>query len=449
MKNKKKLKKQFQKKPNMKKAQTTNPATFKNNVTVYNSKPVEPKKPELKIKASPELLLSTRIQKQIATAHKECGSVEWSGYLFYSVNGSIENPEKMSLKAEAFYLMDIGTSGYTEYESDPELICDMMEIYPEYANGNWKMGHIHTHHSMNAYFSGTDQEELHDNAPAHNYYLSLIVNFAMNPVARIAILLKSKVRTLIEKEYTFKNEEGVETVNNLNQDDTIEKEMLGIIDCDIVFEEEENNDSDFLRILSERTKQKEEEDKEAKRLEVIKKASVHTPGFYTEKQAKAYAGIGGYMARYNESDRANLIFQYRKSKTEFYPYSINNDVILQCITDEELESDLSILLSRNKEELGLNFLVLMNRRENDSMGEKKEMIESLPSVLYDTLDEIYGELDVKTMREIVNNYVNYLKKGATSKTLFGHNLVFSLESASLNLESAEREINKANEKMIN
>lgn len=43
-----------------------------------------------------------------------------------------------------------------------------------------RIGHIHSHNTMGVFFSGTDWGELEDNAPNHNYYLSLIVNNFMD-----------------------------------------------------------------------------------------------------------------------------------------------------------------------------------------------------------------------------------------------------------------------------
>ena len=79
--------------------------------------------------------------------------------------------------------MDKGTAGATGYELGDEII-DYKMNNPE--SLSWKMGMIHSHHSMKAYFSGTDMSELSDNTEFHNYYLSLVVNNSGMLVAKVA-----------------------------------------------------------------------------------------------------------------------------------------------------------------------------------------------------------------------------------------------------------------------
>lgn len=116
-----------------------------------------------------------------------CGKInkeEWSGVLFYSVEGSIRDPANMVMTAEDVFLMDKGSAGYTNYSfNDPKLAEYVMS---DSYNMNWKIGHIHSHHSMRVFFSGTDQDEIYENSEFHNYYLSLIVNNFMDREAKIA-----------------------------------------------------------------------------------------------------------------------------------------------------------------------------------------------------------------------------------------------------------------------
>lgn len=54
---------------------------------------------------------------------------EWSGTLFCEVHGNIGD-EDFKITAHDFFLQDIGSSGYTEYETDSTLI-EYMESNPE------------------------------------------------------------------------------------------------------------------------------------------------------------------------------------------------------------------------------------------------------------------------------------------------------------------------------
>jgi len=101
----------------------------------------------------------------------------------YSVKGTIKNFDTVELTVEDIFPMDKGTAGATGYELGDEFI-DYRMNNPE--SLSWKVGMIHSHHSMRAYFSGTDLSELSDNTEFHNYYLSLVINNNGDMVAKVA-----------------------------------------------------------------------------------------------------------------------------------------------------------------------------------------------------------------------------------------------------------------------
>jgi len=132
------------------------------------------------------LILPDNVLAQITYLHGKVGKEEWSGMLLYDVqSGSPADVENFALVAKHIFLMDIGTKAYTEYSPDG----DIVDIYDNIEEAmEWKTGHIHTHHDMGAYFSGTDESELNDNVDKHNYYLSLIVSFDGKYHAKVAFL---------------------------------------------------------------------------------------------------------------------------------------------------------------------------------------------------------------------------------------------------------------------
>ena len=133
------------------------------------------------------LYLSPALKSQIDIFHSFAGSTEWSGILLYTIDkGDIFDPTKLKIIAKGMFPMDIGSPGYTEYDYD-ENTLDMYDFYPEALEEEWRLGHIHTHHNMKAYFSGTDLQELRDNIDNHVYYLSLIVNFDGEYCAKVCV----------------------------------------------------------------------------------------------------------------------------------------------------------------------------------------------------------------------------------------------------------------------
>jgi proteasome lid subunit RPN8/RPN11 len=130
------------------------------------------------------LKVSQKIQDKIDFLCQAINKVEWSGVLFYSVKGSIKEFDKVELTIEDIYPMDKGDAGSTGYE--------LGEDFVEYRMNNpetlaWKVGMVHSHHHMKAYFSSVDMSELNDNTEFHNYYLSLVVNNHGMLVAKVAL----------------------------------------------------------------------------------------------------------------------------------------------------------------------------------------------------------------------------------------------------------------------
>ena len=174
-----------------------------------------------------KLILPPEIISQITYLHSHCGSKEWSGLLLYDViKGNPSKPKDFELEAKHIFLMDIGTAGATDYETDGDIV-DLYDQIPEALEQ--KLGHIHTHHSGSAYFSGVDTGELQDNVDKYNYYLSFVVNFNGNYAAKVAFL--SDMHTT--SKMNFINDAGV--LKHFKQS-KVEKHMV-IIDMRILYAE--------------------------------------------------------------------------------------------------------------------------------------------------------------------------------------------------------------------
>lgn len=166
---------------------------------------------------------------QIQYLCKNIPKVEWSGALFYTTEGSIEKPGTFKITLKTILPLDMGSAAYTEYHLDDRFIDFIEEDFEERCN--WKLGHIHSHNVMGVFFSGTDMAELNDNAPAHNFYLSLIVNNYMDFVAKVAFIGEAK-RDIKQVPYTAKNADGHDYIIE-KQDFEVNTQKLFIYDCDI------------------------------------------------------------------------------------------------------------------------------------------------------------------------------------------------------------------------
>lgn len=141
--------------------------------------------------------------------------------------------------------MDKGTQGATNYSynnNGEDFYIDYMEKYPE--RRSWKIGHIHSHNSMSVFFSGTDTDELKENAPLHNFYLSLIVNNKIETCCKLCFMATSKNYSI--KIPMFARDEKGELELYTENKYAIQKSLLITYDCNVEMESEETNFEDFF-----------------------------------------------------------------------------------------------------------------------------------------------------------------------------------------------------------
>ena len=122
--------------------------------------------------------------------------------------------------------MDIGSSGYTEFNMSPEVISYMTEN-PELLDMN--LGLIHSHAQMRTFFSGTDTSTLKEEGKDRNHFVSLIVNNAGTYTAAITRKIKS-INTIQEvyEYHSFNDEVITGTSERTEESEVIEYYMLNI-----------------------------------------------------------------------------------------------------------------------------------------------------------------------------------------------------------------------------
>ena len=194
----------------------------------------------------PTLKLTQNVMSQIYKMHIETPEDnEFSAALIYQVtDGSINDLDNLELTTIGIYPLDMGNGAYTGAEMKDSL-ADILEEYPEFIESGigdvpiTKMGLLHTHHSMDVYFSSTDISELKQTSPDHNYYLSMIVNYAGDIKAKLAFHTKET------SSLSQKGDDGEWKDSNIK----IEKEVIIAydlaIECDSIFSDK------FLKRVSE------------------------------------------------------------------------------------------------------------------------------------------------------------------------------------------------------
>lgn len=199
-----------------------------------------------------KIVIPAEVEKKIRFLCKNIWDVEWSGVLFYKVEGAFED-KSLTIRCVDLFQMDIGTSAYTEFNVSPDMAAYMVD-HPELLEEGIYQGLIHSHNNMATFFSGTDTATLSAEGNDMAHFVSLIVNNAGKYTAGVTRKYKC-VQTVSEK-YTYPTwngevREGVETFD-------IEEEKLEWFNLDIVFE---NATDDFETEMMERIK----EIKEAKK----------------------------------------------------------------------------------------------------------------------------------------------------------------------------------------
>lgn len=193
-----------------------------------------------------KIVIPAEVEKKIRFLCKNIWDVEWSGVLFYKVEGAFED-KSLTIRCVDLFQMDIGSSTYTEFNVSPDMATYMVD-HPELLEEGIYQGLIHSHNNMATFFSGTDTATLSAEGNDMAHFVSLIVNNAGKYTAGVTRKYKC-VQTVSEK-YTYPTwngevKEGVETFD-------IEEEKLEWFNLDIVFE---NATDDFETEMMERIKE--------------------------------------------------------------------------------------------------------------------------------------------------------------------------------------------------
>jgi hypothetical protein len=130
-----------------------------------------------------QLKISDKLEKKIRVLCNKFPNTEWSGILFYSYTGSFLD-DNISFVAEDLLFMDTGYSATTEFYLDEANIASYIVDHDLFG---CQCGLIHSHHSMQAFFSGQDNSMLKQEGSSRNHFLSLVVNNVGKYVACVTI----------------------------------------------------------------------------------------------------------------------------------------------------------------------------------------------------------------------------------------------------------------------
>lgn len=185
-----------------------------------------------------KLIIPDLVQKKIREWCYHFPNKEWSGTLFYSVEGSFED-NTLVITCKDIYISDIGSATYTEFDHGADIVSyqamnDLLDCYT---------GLIHSHNQMATFFSGTDRSTLIEEGMEMPHFLSLIVNNAGIYTAKITRRVKLQASKISYP--TFGGEEHSEEV------ETTINEYLEAFPLEISIQEDTSIKDEVLQRIKE------------------------------------------------------------------------------------------------------------------------------------------------------------------------------------------------------
>ena len=154
------------------------------------------------------MVVTEKVENKIRYICQQLPTVEWSGVLFYTTQGSFKD-NNLKVICQDIYLMDVGSAAYTEFNISPEVISYMTEN-PELLD--YQSGLIHSHNQMATFFSGTDVATLKEEGTDRNHFVSLIVNNEGTYTA--AITRKISITRNVDEEIQYDSFNGEKVTEN-------------------------------------------------------------------------------------------------------------------------------------------------------------------------------------------------------------------------------------------
>lgn len=290
-----------------------------------------------------DIIIPESVENKIRYLCSQISQVEWSGVLFYSVEGNFEdadNPLKVTCKD--IFLQDIGTGTATEFD----MSADVMAYAIENDLTDYYMGLIHSHNSMPTFFSGTDIATLQQEGENTNHFVSLIVNNVGKYTAAITrlVTVTKVLKKISYKSFGDEEKNSVEEITN-------ESKYIEYFELNIKKEVQEFSFEDIDALIADIKKKKEEENK--------KKIYTppYTPPSYNWKEQSLFEKpkteqkvIQDYTKPLPKpvADTVPTHASYEKTEIEddedYEPEIVNPDDLI-FISDEEVEDAIKQLVS--------------------------------------------------------------------------------------------------------
>lgn len=351
---------------------------------------------------SPYLIINSTVENKIKYLCSKIPDIEWSGILFYKTLGTYE--EGLKVICTDIFLMDIGSSTYTEFNTSPDIahyiaMNDLFEC---------EQALIHSHNRMATCPSGTDINTLKEEGNERIHFVSLIVN---NAGTYSAFITRKCVSNKIIKETikykTFNGKEVSKDKEYTEESINIKYSKMEIIKEDIDYSE-----------IDARIAQIEEEKKqrELKRQEELKKQEklMRQPDWVNN--SFYYSKTFMPESPYSETDKS-INNKFATADYSEFPKNIHIDnkqvqtILRQIITGS--------ILSANNTNLNLYEWVPKMEAIYDKRFKDLEIfnmwIDSLLEVLFSEYTDGEGLFKIDEGRDLANALYQELSKYTPNK----------------------------------
>lgn len=304
-----------------------------------------------------QLRISDKLEKKIRVLCNKFPNTEWSGILFYTYNGSFLD-NNISFVAEDLLFMDTGYSATTEFYLDEANIGSYIIDHDLFG---CQCGLIHSHHSMQAFFSGQDTAMLEQEGSSRNHFLSLVVNNVGKYVACVTVKEVFEHAITTKSYYKTFNDELIKGgINESNQT----SEIIKVHDLDVIVHNTlfcDDYDELMATIIECAAKKKEREEKEKeKRNLIFPKTPLHESN-RTEELSLFDMDYIDYNNYIEEDDEENILTEQQikeyasqllaisliPGNLDMIPYLVKNlpDAAKETFkTIKEYEDSLAIVL---------------------------------------------------------------------------------------------------------
>lgn len=330
-----------------------------------------------------KLIITNDFQKQIDLFHAMVGSIEWSGVLFYQVNTDLSD-NNCIITPKYIFPMDVGVAAYTDFEYS-DVIFDAYDQLP--GAEDCREGIVHTHHRMGAFFSGTDDTELKENADKYDFYLSLVVDYNRTYKAKVATKPTSAIAVIDRPSGRYEMEIPTTAVLMLDVDVEYEEDAMFDTSDPMVVRMNTLLESNKVRIANEKA--------EAEKKKANKAVEKYTPGYKYENFNKKHSGMGS---------GPELPFQKENTTKAGETHTSNKGITSKDVHLEFLTKWLS--QDFNCEQLLYRTLVDIHKEYSQykKPQDRQDSLDFYESVLEQTFDSYFAYCYGMSMESYINTH---------------------------------------------